>query len=178
MAFKFKSKTYDPEKAAKGKSELPPAGGIVLVEVIGPQDGQEEWSGTRERQSKAGNPMLQIHVKVCDGQTGEGCWMFDYITYSNEYAEQRIGTLLDALGFDMSVDGYNVQPSTLIGRKGYVRVKHEVYNNEPQARIAYWIVPGRYGDLGLEDPGNGTPGESQPDDASQQGVDSGDDLPF
>lgn len=178
MAFKFKTKNYDPEKAAKGSSELPDAGSIVLVEVVGEPDGQE-WAGTKERTSKSRNQMLQLHLVVCEGQTGEGCWMFDYLVYGNEYTEQRLGALFDALGFDMGVEGYVVNPSSLIGRKGYVRVKHETFNDKVSAKPAYWIVPGQYDKLGLEAIVQGDHPRVDPvHEAGAEQGEGGEDLPF
>lgn len=167
---------------------MPEAGSIVAVQVVGPRPGKDgaEFGGTCERQSKSGNDMLQVHAIVEPNMVGASCWLFDYILLGTDYTEQKVGALLDALGFDLSVAGYNVTPDTLIGRRGYVRIKHEEYNGETRAKIAYWISTVNFDKLGLEPLPQDEPGERRtakpqglaaPNVAESQSK-SDDDIPF
>jgi hypothetical protein len=151
MPYKFKRSNYDPKK--KASSDIPAAGSIVAVQIVSKKEVADfDWAGTIETKSSKGRPMLRIHTKVCKGQDGEGCWIMEYIVLDNDYADQNIGSMLDALGFDMDggVAGYNVTPSLIEHKRAYVRIKHEEYNGESRPRIAYWISPSRYVDLDLD----------------------------
>ena len=149
MPFKFNSSKYD-SSATKPKSSLPPAGSIQQVRVISRSEADQDWAGTVERQSSTGRPMLQIHVAVVGGPSDDA-WMLDYVILDNDWTEQRLGAVLDALGFDMS-QTYNLSAESLIGKTGFVRVKHETYKDKPTAKIAYWITRGQYAELGLDSP--------------------------
>lgn len=150
MSYKFNKNNYDADRASKPKSSLPDAGSIVLVRLISESDAGFEWCGTKETKSKAGRAMLQVHCMVEKGYRGEGCWMLDYILLDNEYTDQRVGALLDATGHDMSkAQTFALDAKRLCGKHAYVRVKHEDYEGEPRARVAYWIVPSQYDNLGL-----------------------------
>jgi hypothetical protein len=182
MPYKFKRSDYDPKK--KAAADIPAAGSIVAVEVIGKKQVPDyDWAGTIEAESKRGRPMFRVHVAVCKGWEGEGCWMLYYILLDNEWVSQNMGSLLDGLGFDMSdgVSGYNVTPALITGKQGYVRVKHEDYNGEPRPRIAYWISPSRYEEFGLEPLGEPTE-QDEPERASEQAggeqEEYDDDVPF
>lgn len=191
MPYKFSSTDYDPDKTVR--ASIPPVGSIVAVRIVGSDETEFDWAGTREKLSQAGNPILQVHAAVESGEPGEGCWLFDYIVLNSEYTGQRVGGLLDALGFDMSAKGYVLDPRMLVGRRGYVKIKHETYKDEPRARIAYWVVPSQYDKHGLRplaagvaagEPETDEPdwrrGTLPPDDAdvAGEGVGSGDAVPF
>lgn len=180
MAYKFKGNKYDPERAVRSKSELPVAGSIVSVRIISKQDaGNKDGVGTAECVSARGNPMLVVHSVVEEGQQGDGCWLFDYIVLNNEYTDQRIGALLDATGHDMEKDGHLVEAQQLVGKRGYVRVKHEPYKGEMRAKIAYWIVPSAYEVLGLAPlvQSKTRPSKPEPEQPDESGGDN-DPLPF
>lgn len=177
MPYKFNRKEYDPK--AKAKSDIPPVGAIVAVRVVGKKEVEEfDWAGTAEVTSSKGSPMLRVHVQVCKDYEGEGCWLLDYIILDNQWTGQNIGRLLDGLGFDLSdgVAGYNVTPELLVGKFGYVRIKHEEYKGEPRPRIAYWINPSRYADMDL--PELGGQGQDEPTAPVDAGEDEDDGLAF
>lgn len=105
-----------------------------------------EISGVQYKNSKAGNPMLEIdfQVEVEDGKkrprkswaviTGEGSFNFDQ--------------LLRATGFQQLADQYkdkNVQPKPsfdtdmLIGQKVNVVIEGNLYNNEMRDQIKSYL---------------------------------------
>jgi hypothetical protein len=132
---------YDAKerKESSGKSQIPLSGGVVMVEVLSPNDVEFDWAGTKITNSKKSNrKMLQVHTRVCKNQIGEGCWIIDYILLDSEYTSTRIGQMLDSLGFNAD-ESRNLNPHDLCGLRGYVRVKHEEYEGETRARVDRWI---------------------------------------
>lgn len=146
---KVNTKEYDKDKVLNN-SGIPPAGAIVKVEVMPESIEGQDWAGTRERKSRKGSDMLQVHAEVCEGEQGDGAWLLDYIVYDTPYTTQNVCSILDGLGFAVD-EGlvYDFTPSLIIGRKGYVKIKHEEYDGKTCARIAYWISQSRYNELAL-----------------------------
>lgn len=160
MSFKFNGAKYDASAASKPKTSLPPAGSIQQVRVISRSQAGQDWAGTVERMSSTGRPMLQIHVAVVGGPADDA-WMLDYVILDNEWTPQRLGAILDALGFDTTAS-HNMTAEMLVGRTGFVRVKHETYKDKPTAKVAYWITRGQYAELGLDAPAKPTETNDDP----------------
>lgn len=151
MSITYSASEYKPKGESK-KKELPLSGGVVMVEVLSPADVDFDWAGTKETVSKrSGRKMLQVHLKVCPNQIGEGCWIIDYILLDSDFTASRIGQMLDALGFDVT-QNRKLNAKDLCGLRGYVRVKHEEYEGEPRARVAQWVSGSTRDRMRLPDP--------------------------
>lgn len=161
------------------KQGLPAPGSIARVRIIP--------DGTEKSQSNAGNPMLIINAEIIS-EKAKGYRMFDYIVDNADWTEKRLGKLLLSLGFDISND-YDVTPSLIIGREGLVRIKHDSFDGETRAKIAYWLSPksksadepdyDRQRDPTGEPSGtDGQPALSPDSDQGQGEAPAGDNLPF
>lgn len=178
MAYTFKASNYDRDAVARKSSsaEIPPAGSIVAVRIMADGETQYEWAGTKEKTSRSGRPMFQFHCVVDEGWEGERCWIIDYLLLDTDYTDARMGSMLEACGFDLDVDGYNVTPEMFVNRRGYVRIKHEEYKGKTRAKISYWVSPSNYEKLGLEPLGAYEPAESEEIENNDEEGEDG--LPF
>jgi hypothetical protein len=89
-----------------------------------------------EKQSSAGNDMMELVFRVEDGE-GAGGLLWHYIVY-NQYAAQNFGRLMESMGMDPTVDR-RITPELFLGKSAVVMVKHE--NSESygtQAKIRYF----------------------------------------
>ena len=119
MAYKYEG-DYDEVKAW----ELPSVGQHIV-----------EIEEATEEMSSAGNQMMVLVCKVLDG-VGKGSRLWEYIVY-NEYADNRFGAILHACEQD-SQSKRNISPANLVGLRGGVIIKHESWQGEKKAKIAYW----------------------------------------
>lgn len=87
------------------------------------------------KQSKAGNDMIELTLAV-SGHSGK---LWHYLVLDrNDVAKtnQRIGAFFDSFGIvDPDVSHFRAW----IGKVGAVRVKHEEYNSETQAKVAFCL---------------------------------------
>jgi len=125
--WKFDANQYDPNKSF----ELIPVGDHrVRIETV------------EEQTSKSGNDMLRLTLSV----SGYGSKLFHYIVFmpdKPEITNQSLGSVFDSFGItpgDMNFYGWQ-------GRVGAARVKHEQYDGKPQAKIAYFLLRSKQGDL-------------------------------
>lgn len=84
-----------------------------------------------ETQSKAGANMIKLSLKV-NGYPGT---VFHYIV-DNEYAQRNLDQLYDSFNIrpgDFNVLGWR-------GKVGAAQLKNEVYNENLQARVSYFIL--------------------------------------
>ena len=88
-----------------------------------------------EATSSSGNDMIKLTLTV----SGYASKLFHYIVFppnNIKLTNQRLGQLFDSFGIQPG----NMDCSTWIGMVGAARVKHEIYNGEPQARVSYFIA--------------------------------------
>ena len=151
MSIHFDRENYTPPPRG---FELPPEGPaeVSIIEC-------------GERQSNSGNPMLEIKCVVEDGQKGAGAHLWHYIVLNNQYSISNIGAVLESCG-ELPEGTADLEPMDFIGLRGKVEVKHEEYQGQTKAKIAWWIPAD----------------ESTPSpDVSPDGVvdeDEGDGIPF
>jgi len=119
-----------------------------------------EIAEATEEVSAQGNDMLVLVVKVLDGKA-KGSHLWDYIVY-NDYAGKKIGNILHACGMDATLKR-NVHPDQLVGATGGVVIRHEIWQGEKRAKIAYWKMPSGEAGSTLEIK-RGNPKEPQLDD--------------
>lgn len=99
---------YNPE--AKRPSFILPPGDYPAQIII-----------AEEKQSKKGNPMLVVKLKVFNTATGGETKIIDYMLQGGEYgADWRIKELVEASGIEVSGD---LNPYELNGRNLKVRLK-------------------------------------------------------
>lgn len=87
------------------------------------------------KQSKAGNDMIELTLAV-SGHSGK-LWYY-LVLDRNDVAKtnQRIGSFFDSFGIvDPDVSHFRAW----IGKVGAVRVKHEEYNGDQQAKVAFCL---------------------------------------
>ena len=90
-----------------------------------------------EKKSKSGNDMYEITLDV----SGYNSKLWFYLVLMQDKPEQtnnKIGAFFDSFGISDQriVDGIE---KSWIGKVGAVRVKHEDYNGETQAKVSYCI---------------------------------------
>jgi len=114
--------TYDPESKTFA---IPPVG-KVRVRI---EEATEEVSAN-------GNDMMVLVCKVLDG-AGKGSHLWEYIVY-NQFAQRTFGSIMNACGLAVNVKR-NIKPELFVNREAVVQIKHETYNENKRAKIAYWV---------------------------------------
>jgi hypothetical protein len=96
-----------------------------------------------EKVSKtSGKDMVEIKLQV----SGYSSRLFIYIV-ENEYANQNIGQILESTDMMDTIRQEGFHWSKLKGQIGGVQVKHENYEGEPRAKVAYWLSRDKVDDL-------------------------------
>jgi hypothetical protein len=145
MPYNYDGKDYSPDGFAKA---VP---GPCRVEIM----------EAKERDSSAGNEMMEIVCKVIDGK-GKGALLWYYVVYSSEYAERQFGRILHSCGLDPKVKRA-IRPDMFIGKTAEIEVKverSEEYGEKP--KIAYWRIPAEAQEF--SDDGSTDSAEPQDDD--------------
>ena len=119
----YDANKYDPTTAF----EAPPVGKYrVRVEE------------TEAQTSKNGNNMIKVTLSI-SGHPGR---IFHYFV-DNEYLQRNIDPFFDSFGIrpgDFNILNWR-------GKVGAAYIKHELYNDTPQAKISYFILKSKQGDL-------------------------------
>ena len=133
MAIKFNPKGYNSEKAksAGSRFQIPPAGSDVRMTVM--RDGTEEAPN-----KKGTGKNTVVKFEVDPGQPGEGYWMSWYIPHDSEFTNSLTGAVMEGCGLDVSKP-QDIKPALFFDRKAIGHVKHETYNGEVRAKIAYFL---------------------------------------
>ena len=124
MPYKWKKDDYDPDQTF----QIPPIGD-VKVRIT---------EDTKERLSSSGNEMMEIVCEVIEGP-GKGSKLWDYVVF-NDYAPDRFGKIMDSCGIPTNADRM-ISPAVLIGKVGIVHVRHEVFEGQKRAKVAWWVRP-------------------------------------
>lgn len=104
----------------------------ITFEVIPVGEYRIRFEEIEEVKSKSGNDMLKINFSV----SGLKPRLFHNLVFLPDRPEIT-NTNLKAIYDSFGVKGLNFQE--WIGKVGACKVKHELYNGEPQARINYFI---------------------------------------
>ena len=123
MSWSYDANNFDPNTSF----EVPPVGKhrLRIAEV-------------EEQTSKSNNPMIKVAFEV-SGFTGK---VFHYFV-EGIYFQRNIDPFFDSFGIkpgDFNVLGWR-------GKVGAATIKHEMYNGSPQARIGYFILKSKQGEL-------------------------------
>lgn len=149
--------TFDPSQYSEKNFEIIPVG-----------DYRARIEDVVEKKFSSGNEGYEITLAI-NGYNSK-MWFYLVLDPSNKaQTNQRIGEFFDSFGITARTFGTGKQ---WIGSVGAVRVKHEPYNGENRAKVAYVIARNRQDKLA---PWKNT-GATQAAPAAQ--VDIPSDLPF
>lgn len=151
--------TFDPSQYKEKNFEIIPQGDYRarIAEVV-------------EKKFNSGNDGYEITLDI-NGYNSK-MWMYLVLDPSNpSQTNQRIGEFFDSFGIKGSNLGTGKQ---WVGSVGAVRVKHEAYNGENRAKVAYVIARNRQEKLPAWKGGNAT--QAAPAPAAQVEIPA--DLPF
>ena len=87
-----------------------------------------------EKVSKAGNDMIVLTLDV----SGHNSTLWYYLVFTKDNPQmvnQKLGQIYSSFGItpgDMNTENWK-------GKVGACRVKHELYNNEKQAKVSYFL---------------------------------------
>ena len=152
--------TFDPSQYEEKHFEIIPVG-----------DYRARIADVAEKKFKSGNEGYEITLNI-NGYNSK-LWFYLVLDPSNvAQTNQRIGDFFNSFGITSLAMGTGKQ---WIGSVGAVRVKHEQYNGENQAKVAYCISRDRQEKLA---PWKNTGTQTQAAPAAQAQVDIPSDLPF
>lgn len=124
--------TYDPSQYEERSFELIPAGDhrVRIEDVV-------------EKRFKSGNEGYEITMSVSGFKSK--LWYYLVLDASNKaQTNQKIGDFFNSFGITGTQMGTGKQ---WVGKIGAVRVKHEEYNGENQAKVHYCIAKDRQENL-------------------------------
>lgn len=122
MAIQFNKNEYEEDR----KFEIVPIG-EHQVRITEAKEGVSMSSGKN---------MITLVVEPVDEKIKGKLW---YYIIDDKYASQKIGDVLLSCGFTKDKIPLNVTAHTFRNLIGTVKVKHETYKGEKQAKINYWI---------------------------------------
>ena len=129
-------------------------------------------ASAEEQISGSGRQMIKLVLEV----SGYSSTIWHFIVFMNEnqkLTNQKLGELWNSFGIQQG----NFNLNSWVGKVGAAKVKHETYNNEPSAKIAYFISKDRQDKLPMwKEPGNGSAIDSVVKAFNTVTVDE--DLPF
>ena len=123
-----------------------------------------------ESTSQAGNQMIKLTLEV-SGHNSKIWHNVVFMPDKQQLTNQKLGELFNS--FEIQPGNFNL--ASWIGKVGAAKVKHEVYNNENQAKVWYFIGKERQASL---------PAWQEPSNASLSGgfeevpLPSDEDLPW
>ena len=91
-------------------------------------------AAAEEQTSNSGNQMIKLVLDV----SGYNSTIWHYIVFMKDNAKltnQKLGELWNSFGIPQG----NFNLNSWVGKVGAAKVKHEDYNGEPTAKIAYFI---------------------------------------
>lgn len=152
---------YDPSQYSEKNFEIIPQG-----------DYRARIADVVERKFSTGNEGYEITLDI-NGYNSK-LWFYLVLDKSNvAQTNQRIGDFFNSFGITNTALGSGKQ---WIGSVGAVRVKHEAYNGDNRAKVAYCINRARQDKLPAWK--NPTGATTAPQAASTATVEIPDDLPF
>lgn len=152
--------TFDPSQYKETNFSIIPVG-----------DYRARVADVTEKNFSTGKTGYEITLDI-NGYNSK-MWFYLVLDPSNvAQTNQRIGDFFTSFGITGTAMGTGKQ---WIGSVGAVRVKHETYNGENRARVAYCIARSRQDKLPAWKNAPGTPA---PAPAAQNEISIPDDLPF
>ena len=103
--------------------------------LVAPGDHRVRIAAAEETVSKSGNDMIKLTLDV----SGSGSKLFYYLVFMPDNTTMT-NTNLKRLWDSFGIDSGNLNTASWVGKVGAVRVKHEDYNGDPQARVSYFIA--------------------------------------
>ena len=150
--------TYDPSQYKESNFQVIPVG-----------DYRARIEDVVEKKFNSGNGGYEITLSI-NGYNSK-MWFYLVLDASNPAAtNQRIGDFFDSFGITNHAMGTGKQ---WVGSVGAVRIKHEEYNGENRAKVAYCIARSRQDKLAPWKNGGTAPAAQ-----ANHTVDIPDDLPF
>lgn len=126
-------------------------------------------ASAEEQTSSSGRQMIKLVLDV----SGHNSTIWHFIVFMPEnqkLTNQKLGELWNSFGIQQG----NFNLNSWVGKVGAAKVKHEDYNGEPSAKIAYFIGKDRQGKLpDWQEPNHATGNTVVSDFALADG-----DLPF
>ena len=145
-------------------------------EPIAPGDYRVRIHDVVEKTSRNGNTMFEVTLDV----SGKNTKLWYYLVLSSDdfaKTNNRIGTFYQCFGIPPAPIRDGIE-KTWIGKVGGVRVKHEDYNGEMQAKVQYLLKPEKIEKLPpWEDP-QGSSGSAVSRAATMIPEIADEDLPF
>lgn len=149
--------TYDPSQYQEKSFEIIPVG-----------DYRARVADVAEKTFKSGNAGYEITLDI-NGYNSK-IWFYIVLDPSNpQLTNQRIGDFFNSFGITNPAMGTGKQ---WIGNVGAVRIKHEEYNGNKTAKVAYVIARNRQDKLPAWQNGGTAPAPAD------NGVEIPSDLPF
>jgi hypothetical protein len=128
-------------------------------------------ASAEEQTSNSGRQMIKLVLDV-SGYNATIWHFIVFMTDNQKLTNQKLGELWNSFGIQQG----NFNLNSWVGKVGAAKVKHEDYNGESNAKIAYFINKDRQDKL---------PAWQEPNNASASGntadftqVNNADDLPF
>lgn len=111
------------------------------------------------KESKAGNDMIELVLEISRGEF-KGAKLWYYAVYTGSETDFGFAAMVKA--FKLKGKG-TINPDRLVGKPASVRVKHEMWEDEPRAKVAALMAPGSDTEPDDED-------EDEPDDEDDEGT--------
>lgn len=95
-------------------------------------------ASAEETVSGSGNPMIKLTLEV----SGYNSTIWHYVVFMADNAKltnQKLGEIFSSFGIQQG----NLNTQTWVGKVGAAKVKHDTYNGETNAKIAYFIAKDR-----------------------------------
>ena len=95
-------------------------------------------ASAEETTSNAGNPMIKLVLDV----SGYNSTIWHYVVFmadNPKQTNQKLGEIFNSFGIQPG----NFNVLSWVGKVGAAKVKHETYNGEKNAKIAYFITKDR-----------------------------------
>ena len=128
-------------------------------------------ASAEEQTSSSGRPMIKLVLDV-SGHNATIWYFIVFMTDNPKLTNQKLGEFWDCFGIQQG----NLNLNSWVGKVGAAKVKHEDYNGEPNAKVAYFIKKDRQEKL---------PAWKEPSNTSASGggfeeipTPTDDDLPF
>jgi hypothetical protein len=95
-------------------------------------------ASAEETTSSGGNPMIKLVLDV----SGYNSTIWHYVVFmadNQKLTNQKLGEIFNSFGIPQG----NLNTASWVGKVGAAKVKHEPYNGETSAKIAYFISKDR-----------------------------------
>lgn len=99
-------------------------------------------ASAEETKSKGGNDMIVLTLDV-SGQSSRLWYYLVFMPDNPTMTNQKLGQIFDSFGITPG----NMNAQSWVGKVGGARVKHEQYNGETSAKVAYFLSRGKVDNL-------------------------------